>query len=236
MEKLQGSSFGDGEAEEYDVVVVGSGYGGSVVACRLSMAGGRSVCLLEKGRRWEAKDFPTDSFKLLSASRVESRNLGLSLGSKDALIQVYEQNDSVAVVGCGLGGGSLVNAGVMMPTPVRARRHPKWPKQWEKNWDSCEASAAAMLKVQSLPDKFSVAKVLEDHITSEETFETPVKLTMNFDLEDGQRPLSNNNPIKKVQQMSSCLACGNCLSGCPYNAKISNDKTYLLSAIQACRS
>lgn len=88
MEKLQGSSFGDGEAEEYDVVVVGSGYGGSVVACRLSMAGGRSVCLLEKGRRWEAKDFPTDSFKLLSASRVESRNLGLSLGSKDALIQV----------------------------------------------------------------------------------------------------------------------------------------------------
>ncbi|KAM1234405.1 hypothetical protein ACFX13_004055 [Malus domestica] len=232
MKKLQGSSFGDGEAEEYDVVVVGSGYGGSVVACRLSMAGGRSVCLLEKGRRWEAKDFPTDSFKLLSASRVESRNLGLSLGSKDALIQVYEQNDSVAVVGCGLGGGSLVNAGVMMPTPVRARRHPKWPKQWEKNWDSCEASAAAMLKVQSLPDKFSVAKVLEDHITSEETFETPVKLTMNFDLEDGQRPLSNNNPIKKVQQMSSCLACGNCLSGCPYNAKISNDKTYLLSAIQ----
>ncbi|PQQ17556.1 uncharacterized protein Pyn_26207 [Prunus yedoensis var. nudiflora] len=136
-----------GKRKEYDAVVVGSGYGGSVVACRLSMAAaGIRVCLLEKGRRWESEDFPTDSFKLLSSLRMESRNLGLSFGSKDALIQVYEQNDSVAVVGCGLGGGSLVNAGVMMPTPVRARRHLKWPNDWEKNWDHCEASAAPCSK------------------------------------------------------------------------------------------
>lgn len=90
MEKLQGGFGGDGEEEEgYDAVVVGSGYGGSVVACRLSMAAaGIRVCLLEKGRRWESTDFPTDSFKLLSSLRMESRNLGLSFGSKDALIQV----------------------------------------------------------------------------------------------------------------------------------------------------
>ncbi|XP_034229627.1 uncharacterized protein LOC117638642, partial [Prunus dulcis] len=235
MEKLQGGFGGDGKEEEgYDAVVVGSGYGGSVVACRLCMAAaGIRVCLLEKGRRWESKDFPTDSFKLLSSLRMESRNLGLSFGSKDALIQVYEQNDSVAVVGCGLGGGSLVNAGVMMPTPVRARRHPKWPNDWEKNWDHCEASAAAMLKIQSIPVKFSVGQALEDIAIKEEvgeTSETSVKLTVNFDFED-QRPGSTET--SKLQEMGSCLACGNCVSGCPYNAKASNDKTYLHSAIQA---
>ena len=76
----------DGQ-DGYDAVVVGSGYGGSVAACRLSMAGVK-VCLVEKGRKWEAKDFPTDSFKIMSAVRMESQNLGLSFGPKDALFQV----------------------------------------------------------------------------------------------------------------------------------------------------
>lgn len=73
--------------ESYDAVVVGSGYGGSVAACRLAMAGVR-VCLLEKGRKWEAQDFPTDSFGMLSAVRMENQNLGISCGPKDALFQV----------------------------------------------------------------------------------------------------------------------------------------------------
>ncbi|XP_024186518.1 uncharacterized protein LOC112191406 [Rosa chinensis] len=216
------SSFGH---ESYDAVVVGSGYGGSVAACRLAMAGVR-VCLLEKGRKWEAQDFPTDSFKILSAVRMENQNLGVSYGPKDALFQVYEQNDSLAAVACGLGGGSLVNAGVMMPAPVRARRHPKWPKEWERNWGSCEASAADMLRIQSIPVKFPSAKILEEAADGV-TVDTSIKLSVNFDIEE---PTTNGT---KRPQMGSCLACGNCLSGCPYNAKSSTDKNYLVSAIQA---
>lgn len=118
-----------------------------------------------------------------------------------------------------------MNAGVMVPTPVRARRHPKWPKEWERNWDNCEASAAAMLKAQSIPVKFPIAKVMEEVSNGEigETFDTSVKLSVNFDPEE---PLAD--------AMGTCLACGNCLSGCPYNAKSSTDKNYLRSAIQAC--
>jgi ferredoxin len=130
-------------------------------------------------------------------------------------------------VACGLGGGSLVNAGVMMPAPVRARRHPKWPKEWERNWGSCESSAADMLRIQSLPVKFPSAKILEE-VADGETFETSIKLSVNFDIEE---PITNGT---KRPQMGSCLACGNCLSGCPYNAKSSTDKNYLFSAIQAC--
>ncbi|KAF7148441.1 hypothetical protein RHSIM_Rhsim03G0070500 [Rhododendron simsii] len=207
----------DQSEEGYDAIVVGSGYGGSVAACRMSMAGIK-VCLVEKGRRWESKDFPTDSLKILSAVRVENQNLGL-----------YEQDDSLAAVACGLGGGSLVNAGVMIPTPLRARRNPKWPREWERDWESCEASASAMLRVQSVPTKFPNAKVMEQIVGEEfeETSHGPVKLSVTFDIEDKpNRSLEN-------QGMGSCLACGNCLAGCPYNAKNSTDKTYLVSAVQA---
>lgn len=79
--------LGDGEEDGYDAVVVGSGYGGSVAACRMSMAGIK-VCLIEKGRRWEAHDFPTDSLKIMSAVRMENHDLGVSFGPKDALFQV----------------------------------------------------------------------------------------------------------------------------------------------------
>lgn len=76
-----------GNSNDYDAVVVGSGYGGSVAACRLSMAG-LKVCLFEKGRKWEAKDFPTNSFNILSAVRLENSNLGINFGPQNALFQV----------------------------------------------------------------------------------------------------------------------------------------------------
>ncbi|KAF7147524.1 hypothetical protein RHSIM_Rhsim03G0070400 [Rhododendron simsii] len=209
----------DQSEEGYDAIVVGSGYGGSVAACRLSMAGIK-VCLVEKGRRWESKDFPTDSLKILSAVRIENQIWGLAL--------VYEQDDSLAAVACGLGGGSLINAGVMLPTPLRARRNPNWPKEWERDWESCEASASAMLRVQSVPTKFPNAKVMEQTVGEEfeETGHGSVKLSVTFDIED--KP--NRSP--ENQGMGSCLACGNCLAGCPYNAKNSTGKTYLASAVQ----
>ncbi|XP_008462587.1 uncharacterized protein LOC103500910 isoform X3 [Cucumis melo] len=210
------------------MVPFGSGYGGSVAACRMSMAGIK-VCLLEKGRKWESQDFVTDSMNITSAVRMENRNLGISFGPKDALFQVFEQNDSIATVACGLGGGSLVNAGVMVPTPVLVRRDPNWPKEWERDWNFCESAATAMLKVQSIPIKFPSAKVL-DEIVDEEIegcFESSLNLSINFDLEES---LSNS---RKIQQRGNCLACGNCLAGCPYNAKSSTDKNYLLTAIQA---
>lgn len=121
-----------------------------------------------------------------------------------------------------------MNAGVMLPTPVRARRNPKWPNEWERDWDICEASAAAMLRLQSVPVKFPIAKVMGEIAEGEieDSFENSTKLSINFDF---QEPVFNS---MKRPQMGSCLACGNCLAGCPYNAKNSTDKNYLLSAVK----
>ncbi|KAL7137340.1 hypothetical protein ABFS83_10G084400 [Erythranthe nasuta] len=211
----------------YDVVVIGSGYGGSVAACRMSIAGFK-VCLLEKGRKWEAHDFPTDSFKMLSAVRVENRNVGINFGPKDALFQVHLQDDAAAVTACGLGGGSLINAGVLLSTSARARRNPRWPKSWEEDWEKCESSALQMLRAQNIPLKFQNSKIMEGVLGEEydKSINNNMKVSMNFEIEQA-------SDSRVSRETGSCLACGNCLSGCPYNAKNSTDRTYLVSAIQA---
>ncbi|PIA59188.1 hypothetical protein AQUCO_00400216v1 [Aquilegia coerulea] len=216
--------LGDGECS-YDAVVVGSGYGGSVAACRMSMAGIK-VCLMEKGRKWEAQDFPTNSFNILSAFRMENKKWGFTFGAKDALIQVYEQEDSLAAVACGLGGGSLINAGVMVSTPLRARRNKKWPKEWNNDWEVCEAYASNMLQAQSVPVEFPNAKVMRQMVADEieECSPSSIKLSINFKSKE-----ASSNSMGS-QTTDSCRACGNCLSGCPYNAKNSTDKNYLASA------
>ncbi|KAI3749921.1 hypothetical protein L2E82_20542 [Cichorium intybus] len=216
----------EGDEDSYDAIVVGSGYGGSVAACRMSMAGIK-VCLLEKGRKWEGQDFPTDSFKLLSTVRFENKSLGFGLGPKDALFQIHKEHDSVAVTVCGLGGGSLVNAGVMLPTPVRAKRNPKWPKEWESDWKACEASASSMLNIQSVPVKFPNARTMEKLVGDEFKETSSLKLSINFDVEE------QGVHLKRSKESGSCIACGNCLSGCPYNAKNSTDKNYLFTAVEA---
>ncbi|KAF9680856.1 hypothetical protein SADUNF_Sadunf06G0165100 [Salix dunnii] len=187
----------ENRGDDYDAIVVGSGYGGSVAACRMSAAGIK-VCLLEKGRRWKAEDFPTDRWKIMSAVRYENQNLGIRFGPEDALFQLHEQKDSLAAVACGLGGGSLVNAGVMLPTPIRARRNPKWPKEWERDWDICESSAAAMLRIQSSSVKFPIAKVMGQIAEGEfeESIESSVKLSVKFDVEE---PPSNPPKLEQIR-------------------------------------
>ncbi|KAJ8639856.1 hypothetical protein MRB53_016550 [Persea americana] len=156
----RGAADGYFDEAGYDAVVVGSGYGGSVAACRVAMAGIK-VCLIEKGKRWEAKDFPTSNYQMWSKGRLESDTLGFSFGPKDALFQLYEQGSSVAGVVCGLGGGSLANMGQMVSTPVRTKKDPRWPKDWQKDWEAHETLALTMLNPQDRPVEFASAKALK---------------------------------------------------------------------------
>lgn len=144
-------------------------------------------------------------------------------------MQIHEQDDSLVGAICGLGGGSLANAGVMVSTPVRVKRNPKWPKEWKNNWEDCEASASAMLRPQSVPLEFANARAMREVCDEiEESSAGSIKLIVNFGHE-GPDSIGS-------QRLEKCLACGNCMSGCPYNAKNSTDKNYLAAAIQACSS
>ena len=102
----------------YDVVVIGSGYGGAITAARLAQSDLNpklTVCILERGREWPVGSFPDASKELTAEIYNESLNpLGL-----------YEfdlHKDVTVIKGSGLGGTSLVNANVAIrPDPLRLR-------------------------------------------------------------------------------------------------------------------
>src|SRR3990172_12244895 len=114
----------------YDVVVVGSGYGGGVAASRLSRAG-QSVCVIEKG-----KEFPTGAFPSpLPELRRELQLNGSKMrsGSRTGLFDFRLGADIHVLVGCGLGGGSLINAGVALKPDPRVFAAPAWPAAFPKD-------------------------------------------------------------------------------------------------------
>ena len=101
----------------YDVLVVGSGYGGGVLASRLSRAGKR-VCVLERGQeRWPG-EYPNTFDKLLANMQVRSALLPQA-GPKDAFFDFRIEEGAYIWIGCGLGGGSLVNSGVSIRSDTR---------------------------------------------------------------------------------------------------------------------
>jgi cholesterol oxidase len=110
--------------ERYDVVVVGSGYGGAIAAARLARAG-RSVCVLERGREMRAGDFPSSALGAVGQLQVHrgSRRLGRATG----LFDLRAGDDLSVVVGCGLGGTSLINAGVALRPPPWVYDDDRWP-------------------------------------------------------------------------------------------------------------
>lgn len=99
--------------KEYDAVVIGSGYGGSVAACRLAKAG-KSVAVLERGVEYDSKDFAIGSSAIgtMAASNAQVHAKGYTVGCDLKSAWDCTISDELAViVGRGLGGGSLINAG-----------------------------------------------------------------------------------------------------------------------------
>ncbi|MEJ2517421.1 MAG: GMC family oxidoreductase N-terminal domain-containing protein, partial [Methyloceanibacter sp.] len=105
----------------YDVVVVGSGYGGGIAASRLARAG-QSVCVLERGREVPVGGFPSRLPELRRELQVH--NGKKRSGSGTGLYDVRLGPDINVVVGCGLGGGSLINAGVALRPDARVFADP----------------------------------------------------------------------------------------------------------------
>jgi cholesterol oxidase len=205
----------------YDVVVVGSGYGGGVAASRLSRAG-QSVCVIERG-----KEFPTGSFpsRLPELRRELQLNGGkMRSGSRTGLFDFRLGADIHVLVGCGLGGGSLINAGVALRPDARVFADPVWPEEFAADGllELGFKRGASMLRPARYPNARELTKYRALEAASQAFGMPPVAAPVVVSFEDIVNPAGVAQP--------ACTLCGDCCSGCNVGAKNTVAVTYLPDA------
>ncbi len=200
---------------KYDVVVIGSGYGGAITAARVSGAPlKKSVCILERGREWPVGQFPDSLLKATEQFRNPVTN-------PTGLYDLTIFKDIAVMKGCGLGGTSLVNANVAIIPDDDVFLGAQWPRTIRRNMlDPYYAEALKMLASKPHPRATQLPKVqaLERRAKEIGTEAFGLNLNVNFDI-DGLNPYG-------VPQ-KPCIDCGDCLTGCNVGAKNTLYMNYL---------
>jgi len=208
----------------YDVVVVGSGYGGAVTASRLSRAG-RKVCVLERGREFQPGDYPDTIMEGAGEIQLDTP-LG-HVGSRIGLYDLRLNTEMNAFIGCGLGGTSLVNANVSLRPDRRVFDDARWPQALRSDLptrlDEGYTRALAMLQPVAYPDtspQLRKLKALEASARAVKGrfYRPPINVTFTA-----------GRNAAGVEQ-SACTLCGDCVSGCNYGAKNTVLMNYLPDA------
>ncbi|MEO7457747.1 MAG: alpha/beta fold hydrolase [Gemmatimonadaceae bacterium] len=207
----------------YDVVVVGSGYGGAVAASRLARAG-RSVCLLERGPERHAGEFPDTPLE--AAEEMQTHSPLADTGPRTGLFDFHVEDGIVVLSGCGLGGTSLINANVSLRADPRVFDDPAWPAALRADravLDEGYARAEQMLGANPYPDALPPLAKYQGLERSAARLGLPVyKTAINVTFEDGRNHAG-------VEQQA-CTLCGDCVTGCNHGAKNTTLMNYLPDA------
>ena len=209
---------------DYDVVVIGSGFGGSVAALRLTEKGYR-VGVLEAGKRWDASSLPATNWNLRKF--LWFPRLGMRGIQRLSLL-----NHALALSGAGVGGGSLVWGNVCYEPHGVALRDPQWGHitDWEAELAPHFDQARRMLGVQNIPTESAsdgVLRSVADHFGVSDTF-TLTPVAVHFGVKGVEEPdpyFGGEGPTR-----TGCIECGGCMVGCRHNAKNTLDKNYLYLA------
>jgi cholesterol oxidase len=222
--------------QRFDVIVVGSGFGGAVAACRLAEAGAR-VLVLERGRRWARPDYPRapgDAW-LFEHDRPAAKNGWLDLRLFKGM---------VVAQGAGVGGGSLTYSSVVMEaTPERFVEG--WPPEITfEGLAPYYAKVGRMLGVRPIPknqptSRHTLMRRAAERLGYADRFRSlPLALSFDerwsYDLADPldarhSRPFTN----AQGQPQGTCVHLGNCDIGCDVQAKNVLDQNYIPAAERA---
>lgn len=208
---------------DYDFAVVGSGFGGSVSALRLSEKGYR-VGVIEMGRRFAAADFAKTSWDL-------RRFLWKPRIGCYGILQMTLLKDVFVLHGAGVGGGSLVYANTLLVPPNHVFSGPGWVgRDWRATLEPHYRTAQRMLGVVTAPRTYPGDRLLErvcDEIGRGETFR-PTEVGVYF----GEPGKTVPDPYfdGKGPERTGCIECGACMVGCRYGAKNTLDRNYLYLA------
>jgi cholesterol oxidase len=217
--------------DRYDVVVVGSGYGASIAASRFSRAGYK-VCVLERGKEYLPKDFPNTSIGATPEVRIESAEGIVSKLPENplGLYNFHINKDLNVLVGCGLGGTSLINANVSIKPDPRVFEDDIWPAAIREDKEGLKLAydnAKEMLKATPYPAGEPGYPELQKTKALFKSGEAVGYQTKYLDINVNFEYRGKNHV--GVEQLP-CNNCGDCCSGCRNKAKNTLDKNYLPDA------
>lgn len=213
---------------QYDYIIIGSGFGGSVSALRLAQKGYK-VLVLEKGKDFsDSSQFPKTNWNLRKWMWLPQL--------KFFGIQQLTFFRHVSILsGVGVGGGSLVYANTLPKPKSQFFNHGPWAKlnDWEKELSPFYDLAWKMLGAQTNPyfgDADTTLQELSKEIGKEDSF-SATKVAVHFG-KKGEEGKEVSDPYFNGEgpTRSGCILCGACMTGCRHNAKNTLDKNYLFLA------
>jgi cholesterol oxidase len=213
------------ESYDYDYVVIGSGFGGSVSACRLAEKG-YSVAVIEMGKRWTEKDFPKTTWNL----RRWIWRPGLKL---HGFYNMRPFRHVMILCGNAVGGGSITYANTLLSPPESVWTEGSWKglADWVHEMPAHYATARRMLgvtenKILGEAD-LMLKKMADDQGVGDSFYKTDVAVYFG----DGPG-VKKPDPFfgGAGPERSGCIGCGGCMVGCRFGAKNTLDKNYLYLA------
>ncbi len=195
----------------YSHIIIGSGYGGSILAARLAAAG-KKVCVLERGKEWHPGMFPKGGTDVATTGRTLTNPLGI-LDSN-----LHAKSDVDVICANGLGGTSLLNAAIASKPEPLVWQQGQWPKAIREDYangtiDKLMNRVQGVLGSTRHPSAMDVRKTqLHQKMTQDNRLPFhELKLNINHKLQ--------NQPNEYGITQNACTLCGDCCSGCNVGAK-----------------
>ncbi len=206
--------------DDIDVIVIGSGYGAGIAAARLAQAKAK-VVVLERGREFSVaseRRFPSTAHEIRDNVQIDGGPFGRS--HRLGLYNFHINRDLDVLVGCGLGGTSLINANVVMKPDPRDLQRTMWPARiraeaTDGTLDSDYRRACAVLDPAPFPASLPTPRKLA---VMETQGARRCSLNVNF----------TDERLSKIGvPQGRCNHCGDCVTGCNAEAKKTLCFTYL---------
>ncbi len=211
------------DAYDYDVIVIGSGFGGSVAALRLTEKGYR-VGVLEAGRRWNVEDLPKTNWNIRKS--IWAPRLGFTGPQR-----ISSLGKCLVFSGSAVGGGSLIYGNTLyQPLPAfyqdKAWAHlTDWKDELAPYYDQAKRMLGVVTNPRTGPKDELLLQVAEERGVADTFHHTDVGVFFN----EGQEGVEVDDPYfgGAGPRRAGCIHCSECFTGCKHNAKNTTTTNYL---------